>query len=164
MSVTDMLAAGATAPLVEFFLATLIIVFAIWWLYFAGEDHLPNGKKTALVAFGYGHLLVYAGVALVGAGLGARLDVVDHHSKITSNEAIWFVAAPIACVLLGIWLVRDQYHALGYRRAALPVAAGLVLLGAALSAPLWAVAAILVLTLPLRLGFGRATQLGDSEG
>lgn len=164
MSITDMLAAGATATLVEFFLATLIIVFAIWWLYFAGEDHLPNGKKTALVAFGYGHLLVYAGVALVGAGLGAWLDVVDHHSKITSNEAIWFVAAPIACALLGIWLVRDQYHALGYRRAALPVAAGLVLLGAALSAPLWAIAAILVLALPLRLGFGRATQLGDSEG
>lgn len=152
MAVADMLAAGATSPLLEALIATVVIVLALWWLYFADEDHLPKEGKTALVAFGYGHVLVYAGIALLGAGLGAWLDVVDHHSDLGFDQAIWYVAAPIATVLFGIWIVRDRFHALGRRGGVLPLAALLILSAAAVSAQLWVLALIVALTVPVRLG------------
>lgn len=152
MAVADMLAAGATSPLLEALIATVVIVLALWWLYFADEDHLPTEGKTALVAFGYGHVLVYAGIALLGAGLGAWLDVIDHHSDLGFDQAIWYVAAPIATVLFGIWIVRDRFHALGRRGGVLPLAVLLILSAAAVSAPLWVLALIVAATVPVRLG------------
>ena len=152
MAVADMLAAGATSPLLEALIATVVIVLALWWLYFADEDHLPKEGKAALVAFGYGHVLVYAGIALLGAGLGAWLDVIGHHSDLNFDQAIWYVAAPIATVLFGIWIVRDRFHALGRRGGVLPLAALLIVSAAAVSAPLWVLALIVALTVPVRLG------------
>src|SRR5205814_5295050 len=52
--------------------AGLVLVFAMWWLYFDRPGHLRLlGNPTMLtsMSWGYGHYLIFASAAAVGAGL-----------------------------------------------------------------------------------------------
>ncbi|MCD2193365.1 low temperature requirement protein A [Actinomycetospora endophytica] len=78
----------------------LLVVVGLWWVYFlAGDD---EGLTTQRVAFlwGYGHYVVFAGVAAVGAGLEVAVDAEEHTSHISTTTAAFAVAIPIALVLL----------------------------------------------------------------
>ncbi|GJL90669.1 low temperature requirement protein A [Hyphococcus sp.] len=127
-------------------LSGLIIVFALFWIYFCEDEHLPSSDfKTAFV-WGYGHIFVFAAVAILGAAIAAELDLSTDHSHVTQAVISWWFGAPLALFFLALWLVRDRHFKLDRRAWSLP--AGVVLSLAAASAGLasWAFAAIVFLT------------------
>lgn len=123
--------------------AATVIVFALWWLYFDRPIEAPNQLPYSLV-WGYGHYLVFAAVAAVGAGLGVAVDHERHLAHISGATAGYALAVPVAVFLLTIWVlhVRRQQH--GAVVVAFPVVALLALLTPLGPAPVYAVALLLV--------------------
>ncbi len=52
----------------------LLIVFAMWWLYFARSAHRFLVSNRVSFVWGYGHFFVFAAAAAVGAGLAATFS------------------------------------------------------------------------------------------
>ncbi len=86
----------------------LLMVFAMWWLYF-DEDatHMLKDTKTAFT-WGYGHLVIYAAAAAAGAGLAVVLDQATHHAEITARTASFAVAIPAALYVLSVWFLQER--------------------------------------------------------
>lgn len=80
--------------------SALTTAFAIWWLYFdtLGSNALERHRKAAFI-WGYGHALLYAAIAALGAGVAAQLD------EPPSSLSRWFVALPTMIALVSLaWL------------------------------------------------------------
>ncbi|MDA1028115.1 MAG: low temperature requirement protein A [Bacteroidetes bacterium] len=103
---------------------------ALWWLYFSESEHQAlAGIKTAFI-WGYGHLLVFASVAAVGAGLALNVDVLSGQAHIEGAVSDAALTIPVALYLLGLWVVHDQFnHEKGLLRY-LVLATALLILGA----------------------------------
>jgi low temperature requirement protein LtrA len=105
----------------------LLIVYSMWWMYFDRPVHdlLTSMRKAFL--WGYGHYLVFASVAAVGAGLAVAVDVATHHAHVSAVAGGFAVAVPVAVYLLSLW---ELHYRPEYRptRAYGPVAAVLILL------------------------------------
>jgi low temperature requirement protein LtrA len=86
---------GASAQLLVSVFGGLLIVFAMWWFYFKRSwvEALTNGSAFV---FGYGHYVVFASVAAVGAALGAVVDVVQHEAHMGSRIVAVFLAAALS--------------------------------------------------------------------
>ncbi|MGA4731554.1 low temperature requirement protein A [Micromonospora taraxaci] len=123
--------------------AGAIIVFALWWLYFDRPIEAPDRLPYSLI-WGYGHYLVFASIAAIGAGLGAAVDVDRGFAHISQTSAGYAVGVPVAVFLLTIWVlhVRRQQH--GVVVVAFPVVALLALLAPLGPAPVYVLAALLV--------------------
>lgn len=124
--------------LVHIALSALIITFAMWWLYFSCEEHLQSNQLRHALQWGYGHIVVFAAGAAVGAGFGVLIDIVTGRAHITLQAGDLAVALPLAAYMLGLWFVRDRLVLKGPVRWILPifaiVIAGLPLIFAALEA------------------------------
>ncbi len=140
--------------LIKIGVASLIVVFSLWWIYFAEVQHLTSDDFGRTFLWAYGHLFLFVSIALMGAGLAALFDVQTHHSKAGSAEVGWFIGAPLAVAYLTLWLIRDRFMNLNWRAMSLPVGALAVLIASALpfSSPLL-FATIAVATLLWRVPF-----------
>jgi low temperature requirement protein LtrA len=106
----------------------LLTVFGMWWLYFAKESHELLTSLRGGIVWGYGHYLVFASAAAVGAGLAVNVDYVTHHAAIGARGAAAAFTVPVALFLLAVWALVVRPHHLGRWHAALtPVTAVLVL-------------------------------------
>lgn len=126
-------------------LAALVIAFAVFWIYFCEEEHFPRADIRTAFVWGYGHIFVFAGIAALGAGIAAELDLAGHHGHATQEDIAWWLGAPLAVIFAALWAVRDRYFALGMRGLALPVMALVALAAGWAGLPSWAFAAIAVL-------------------
>ena len=128
MAVKAALTAGeALSALLPTIVGGLLIVYSMWWMYFDRPVHdLLTGPRKAFV-WGYGHYVIFASVAAVGAGLAVAVDVATHHGEIGPVGAGAAVAIPVAIYLVCLWVL---HHRPEYRRtrALGPAAAGLILL------------------------------------
>lgn len=131
-------------------LSALVIVFALWWVYFAHGDHLSDRRLQRSFIWGYGHFVVFAAGAAVGAGFGVLVDVITGHSKVSLLVGDYAVAIPVAVFLAGLWLVRDQFVCKGKAKLILPVCAVIVLLAPFIGLGLEGVAAATALSAVLR--------------
>jgi len=113
--------------LVHVALSSLVILFAMWWLYFAKEDHLEEQKLSRALTWGYGHIIVYGSGAAVGGGFAALVDIVAHEAHVPRLVGDYAIAVPVALYLLGLWFVRDRYALRGTHHYALPIFALLIL-------------------------------------
>jgi low temperature requirement protein LtrA len=96
------------APLVPIIIGGLLTVYSMWWLYFHRPVHdLLTGLRTAIV-WGYGHYVVFAAAAAVGAGLAVAVDQATHHARIEAVGAGYAVAIPAFAYLLSLWLLHDR--------------------------------------------------------
>ncbi|WP_166461824.1 low temperature requirement protein A [Paracoccus alkanivorans] len=127
----DALAAPAITAI-----AALVIVFAAFWIYFAEENHLPDTALGTALSWGYGHVLVFGALAVMGAGVAAEVDLAAHASHGSTQESIakW-LGVPLAVFWLTLAVIRDRHFRLGRRAFALPAMAVLVLLAAWFGAP-----------------------------
>ena len=85
----------------------------MWWIYFDRPVHdlLTSFRKAFM--WGYGHYVVFASAAAVGAGLAVNVDFVTGHSKVSAVAAGYAVAIPAAVYLSCLWLLHDRPE---YRR------------------------------------------------
>ncbi|MCY1125572.1 low temperature requirement protein A [Frigidibacter sp. RF13] len=121
--------------------AALVIVYAIWWLYFCEKDHLAKMDFLYVFNWGYGHVFIFGATAATGAAIGAEIDLAAHHAHATGAEIARYLGAALALTYLALWFVRDRVMVLpASRRFAMPAMA-LVMLAAGLTGlPAWAFA------------------------
>lgn len=132
-------------------LAALIIVFCVFWIYFGEADHLPSRSFGTAFIWGYGHVFIFAAIAMLGAGVAAELDIATHHSHILQSQVAWWLGVPLAVFFIGLTVTRDRHFSLGVRAMALPVMAAVSLLAAWQGGASWVFAVIAIITLVWRV-------------
>ena len=131
----------------------LALSAALWWSYFDGHseqaaehlEHAPPRQRTvlALRGYGFGHVLMIAGI--IGLAAGVKL-VVGHLGAHNGALTVWSLAGGAALYLLGDALFRQMLGVGGAGKRLLLAAAAL--LGAPLgllSGPLTELAALVAL-------------------
>ncbi len=109
IAVESMFEAGAfEARLLPLLAGGLLTVFAMWWLYFDEDaSHLLDNSKLAYM-WGYGHYVIFASAAAVGAGLAIGLDVATHHAHISAVAGSLALAIPAAIYILAVWFLQER--------------------------------------------------------
>ena len=98
-------AGGNEASLIALAASALVIVFAMWWLYFDQAEHPEPGSFAAAFRWGYGHLFVFAAAAAVGAAIAVTVDHKTDHTVISETTAGLVIAIPVAVYLAAVWLI-----------------------------------------------------------
>jgi low temperature requirement protein LtrA len=143
---------GLDAELVGLIAGGLLIVFSMWWIYFDYQTPQVLTSNRPGFIWGYGHLVVFAAVAAVGAGLVVAVDHAAGHGHVSDARAGAVVAVPVAVYLLSLWvlhLVLDVAPA--SPRFTAPLTAGLVLAATATSQPVLVVGALLAAMMAFKL-------------
>jgi len=106
----------------------LLTVFGMWWLYFSKESHELLTSLRAGIVWGYGHYLIFAAAAAVGAGLAVNVDFLTSHAEVGARVAAAAFTVPVALFLTAVWALQVRPHHLGrWPSALVPAAAVLVL-------------------------------------
>lgn len=89
--------------------AGLLLVFALWWLYFqhyAAEEIRQSLPWT--FAWAFAHYLIFAAVAAIGAGLQVAIGTFIHSTRVTPTFAAFAVAIPVAVYLVVLVLLSTR--------------------------------------------------------
>ncbi|MFC4055975.1 low temperature requirement protein A [Actinomadura syzygii] len=100
-AVQDAVEHGLSGELVTIAMAGLAILFTLWWIYFsepAGEL-LAENREWSFV-WGYGHYVVFAALAALGAGLEVAVVSAGPHIPAGDRTVVAAVAMPLAVVLV----------------------------------------------------------------
>jgi low temperature requirement protein LtrA len=126
----------------------LLMVFAMWWLYFAWPAHTflatTHQAHRKRFTWAYGHYLIFAAAAAEGAGLAVYAGHITgrtHASPLVAGAA---VTIPAAIFLISVWAVHVRPHQMR-RVEQLPFPAAVLLIVTAALSPAPALAAGLVL-------------------
>ncbi|MFD9392695.1 low temperature requirement protein A [Streptomyces sp. NPDC060000] len=106
----------------------LLIVFAAWWIYFVVpiHGHLRSNRQSFL--WGYGHYLVFASAAAIGAGLEVAVEQAVGEAHLSTVAASAAVTLPTALYLLTVWALHARHFKVGLaQQLVLPVTALLVI-------------------------------------
>lgn len=93
-------ATGLTGELLLVALGGLILVCAMWWAYFkhASVIRLRRGTWQAY-GWGYGHYLIFAAVAAVGAGLQTAVDATHQEAALSPVGGALAIGIPVIVYL-----------------------------------------------------------------
>ncbi|MFC9247525.1 low temperature requirement protein A [Streptomyces sp. NPDC057136] len=110
----------------------LLIVFAMWWLYFARPAHTmlatTHRAHRKRFTWAYGHYLILASAAAVGAGLAVNADHITHRTDASPTTVAAAVTVPATIFLLTVWALHLRPHQRGAaEQTPFPLAAGLIL-------------------------------------
>jgi low temperature requirement protein LtrA len=84
-------------------LGGLLLVFSMWWKYFArSAENLLTSSRQAFV-WGYGHLVVFASAAATGAGIAVAVDQAVGDSEIDPVVAAACVTVPVSIYVVTVW-------------------------------------------------------------
>ncbi|WP_433475399.1 low temperature requirement protein A [Spirillospora sp. CA-142024] len=95
-----------SSPFIIIAVSGLVILFALWWLYFlvpAGQG--LSDRRHLSYLWGYGHYGIFAGLAALGAGLEVAVEQTGHHVEASPTAICYAVAIPVGLVLTLLWLV-----------------------------------------------------------
>ncbi|WP_203885454.1 low temperature requirement protein A [Planotetraspora kaengkrachanensis] len=128
----------------------LLIVFSMWWLYFAKPAHRFLTSNRAAFLWGYGHYLVFGSAAAVGAGLSAAVDDATGHFHGGAIARGAVVTVPVAVFLLAVWWLQHRPHQVSLSHKVLvPGAAVLVLAGTFTPVPVPATGVVLAVVVTI---------------
>ncbi|MEU6194657.1 low temperature requirement protein A [Streptomyces sp. NPDC047061] len=105
----------------------LLIVFSAWWIYFVVpiHGHLRSNRESFL--WGYGHYLIFASAASIGAGIEVAVEEAVGKAHISTTAASAAVTVPTALYLLTVWALHSRHFKVGLaQQLVLPVTALLV--------------------------------------
>ncbi|MFB7598917.1 low temperature requirement protein A [Streptomyces sp. NPDC056160] len=106
----------------------LLIVFSAWWIYFVVPIHgyLRSSRESFL--WGYGHYLIFASAAAIGAGLEVAVEHAVGKSHLSALEASAAVTLPTALYLITVWALHARHFKVGIaQQLVLPTSALLVI-------------------------------------
>jgi low temperature requirement protein LtrA len=128
----------------------LLIIYSVWWMYFDRPVHdLLTSFRKAIV-WGYGHYVVFASAAAIGAGLAVAVDTATHHAAISARAGGAAVAVPVALFMTSLWFLHDR-PAYSSTRVLGPIVAVLVLLTPLTPQPVLATGLLLAALVALKL-------------
>ncbi len=96
----------ANAALVTIALAGLVLLFALWWLYFlepCGEGLARRRDRS--FAWGYGHYGIFAALAALGGGLEVAVEQTGHAVHVSPFVVSYAVAVPASVFLALLYAV-----------------------------------------------------------
>ncbi|MEU6595218.1 low temperature requirement protein A [Streptomyces sp. NPDC046881] len=106
----------------------LLIVFSAWWIYFVVPIHGHLRSSRRAFVWGYGHYLVFASTAAIGAGLEVAVEQAVGKAHISALSASAAVTLPTALYLLTVWALHSRHFKVGLaQQLVLPVTALLVI-------------------------------------
>ncbi|WP_330339455.1 low temperature requirement protein A [Streptomyces sp. NBC_00557] len=106
----------------------LLIVFSAWWIYFVVPIHGRLRANGQAFLWGYGHYLIFASAAAIGAGLEVALEQAVGRAHISTLSASAAVTLPTALYLLTAWALHSRHFKVGIaQQLVLPVTALLVI-------------------------------------
>jgi low temperature requirement protein LtrA len=108
----------------------LLVVFGMWWFYFAIPAHDYLTSNRVVFVWGYGHYLILSSAAAVGAGLGVVIAQSTGHTQISATGAAASVTIPVALYLVAVWALHLRPYASDRVSRFGPPAAALVVLAA----------------------------------
>ena len=122
---------GASAALLGVAGGGLLLVFGVWWVYFArSAGEALRAAPGLSFLWGYAHYLVFAAVGALGSGLEVAVESALHEAHTGTRTAALSVAVPVAVTLLVIGGLQVRLAAGRAVLARCAVAAVLVLLAA----------------------------------
>lgn len=96
------------------------LAFGMWWTYFAipWADILHHHRERSFF-WGYGHMLIFGGIAATGAGLHVAQFHLEGQSRLATTGAVLTVVVPVAVFLGMLYLMyavsmraTDPFHLL----------------------------------------------------
>ncbi len=90
-------------PLIVVGISALVLIFALWWLYFlqpAGDGLAV--KREGAYFWGYGHYFIFSALGALGAGLEVVVKFAGGHEAITPAVAAMSVCIPVAVFALSL--------------------------------------------------------------
>ena len=126
-------AGGVSGALVAVATGGLVLVFGLWWAYFKHPGGISDRVSLrAAFVWGYGHYVVFAAVAALGAGLQVATDTILGDVHLADQQVAFAVAIPVVIYLVAVGLLHGQPLS---RRLAVPlVIASAAILGTASAA------------------------------
>ncbi|MGW3829477.1 low temperature requirement protein A, partial [Streptomyces sp. NPDC005071] len=91
----------------------LLIVFSAWWIYFVVPVHSHLRSNTQAFLWGYGHYLIFASAAAIGAGLEVSVEQTVGRTQISTLSASAAVTLPTALYLLTVWALHSRHFKSG---------------------------------------------------
>jgi low temperature requirement protein LtrA len=144
---------GATASdLLAEIVGGVLIVFAMWWLYFdRPAPELGESRREPFI-WGYGHFIVFASAAAVGAGLAVEVDRATHQAEIARVTGALAIAVPVALYLVALSLLPSRWRtAAPASRVLVCIVAAAILLTPWVGEPVLAVGVLLSVLLAIKL-------------
>jgi low temperature requirement protein LtrA len=93
-------AGGATPGLLVVAIGALVLVLALWWSYFKHPAEVGDQEEIrSAFEWGYGHYVVFAAIAALGAGLQVATDTTHGAADIGPATAALTVAVPLVVYL-----------------------------------------------------------------
>lgn len=78
-------------------LAGTAMTFGMWWIYFVVPSApLLHAHRERANGWGHGHMLLFAALIAVGAGLHVAASAIDHSSQLSVPATILCTAIPLA--------------------------------------------------------------------
>ncbi|MGW0802572.1 low temperature requirement protein A [Nonomuraea sp. NPDC002799] len=95
-----------SGPFVVIAISGLVLLFALWWLYFLGPagDGLSDRRHRSYL-WGYGHYGIFAALAALGAGLEVAVEQGGHDAAVSRLALGYAVAVPVGVYLALLWAV-----------------------------------------------------------
>jgi low temperature requirement protein LtrA len=98
--------AGWTVDAAVVAFAGIGLTFATWWTYFA----IPWAEVLALhrersFTWGYGHIVIFASLAAIGAGLHVAASYLEHDTTIGPTGTVLSTAIPVTVYLLALYAI-----------------------------------------------------------
>ena len=106
----------------------LLVCFSAWWIYFARPVHGYLRSNRQAFVWGYGHYLVLASAAAVGAGLEVAVEHAVGQAHISGRASAAVVTVPTAVYLFTVWALHARHGKRGAAQLLLPAASAAVLL------------------------------------
>lgn len=110
-------------------IAGIGLTFSMWWLYFdVPFGDLLHAHRERSFLFGYGHILLFAAIAAVGAGLHVAAYVVAGEASIGDTTAVASVAMPVLVYFVVGFVIRSAMAGPDRRVLGLALATSAILL------------------------------------
>jgi low temperature requirement protein LtrA len=102
-------AGGVSGALVAVATGGLVLIFGLWWAYFKHPGGI--GDRVSLRAafvWGYGHYVVFAAVAALGAGLQVATDSLVGDVDLGDQQVALTVAIPVVIYLVAVGVLHAR--------------------------------------------------------
>ncbi|MCS5718513.1 low temperature requirement protein A [Herbiconiux sp. CPCC 205763] len=107
VSVQSVVSAGSSSgEFVVLAASGLALLFGLWWVYFLEPAHegLERNRDRAFY-WGYGHYVVFASLAALGAGLEVSVEAIGHHLEAPPIVVAYSIAIPVSVFLVSLWVL-----------------------------------------------------------
>ncbi|WP_252394145.1 low temperature requirement protein A [Candidatus Mycolicibacterium alkanivorans] len=123
---------------------SLVIVAAMWWIYFDRPQHDQTVTRPRAFFWGYMHYFVFASAAAFSAGVEVAIAVRLHESHLPHTVAGLTLTIPLAVFVVATWLSIDAVRRDAIQAVGTVCLGAALLLSALLPYPLFGAAAVMV--------------------